>query len=77
MKTAISSSNKIAMSKENEKSNKIRKHRCVWGHECMLLHKRFAATDDPRGKDPIRLNLTGPSETMVTWKKVVIKLENQ
>ena len=54
-------------------NNKNRKCRWVWGDECMFFHKRFVATDDPRGKDPVRLNLSGPLETMVTWKKVVIK----
>ena len=55
------------------KKEKKCKCSCAWGDECMSLHKRFAKTDDPRGKDPIRLNLSGSSETMATWKKVVIK----
>ena len=32
---------------------------CAWGDECLALHNKFFETDDPRGKAPIRLDLSG------------------
>ena len=37
------------------------------------MYKRFASTDDPRGKDPIRLDLSGSSEAKIKWRKLVVK----
>ena len=61
-------------------SNKIdKRHRtccCQCGIEYFKTCQRFAATDDPRGGDPIRLDLTGSSEVKMKWRKIVIKKLN-
>ena len=34
---------------------------CKWGNECLLIHQKFQMISDPRGKEPIRLDLSGSS----------------
>ena len=45
---------------------------CKWRDECFTLHKEFNETDDPRGKDPIRLDLSGAAELKKQWKKAIV-----
>ena len=44
---------------------------CKWGEECVKLHKKFKEISDPRGKDPIRLDLSGQKEVQKMWRKAV------
>ena len=45
---------------------------CKWGEECFYLHNQFKKNNDPRGKDPIRLDLSGETELKFAWEKVVL-----
>ena len=45
---------------------------CNWGDECLALCNKFFETDDPRGKDPIRLDLSGTPEIKKLWRKTVL-----
>ena len=49
----------------------IRSCSCKWSEECLEMHKLFAATDDARGKDPVRLDLSGTSVSNSMWRKAV------
>ena len=46
---------------------------CKCGAECIKLHKRFTWTDDPRGKYPIHLDLSGSSESKIKRRKLLVK----
>ena len=45
---------------------------CKWGNECLLIHQKFQMISDPREKEPIRLDLSGSSETRRILRKGVL-----
>ena len=45
---------------------------CNWGNECLALHNKCFDTDDPRGKAPIRQDLSGVTESNTLWRKMVL-----
>ena len=49
----------------------IRGCSCKCSKECFEMCKLHAATDDVRGKDPIRLDLSGTSVSSTIWRKAV------
>ena len=38
----------------------------------MLIHQKFQVISDPRGKEPIHLDLSSSSETRRIWRKGVL-----
>ena len=50
----------------------IRSCSCKCSEECLEMYKLCAATDVVRGKDPIRLDLSGTSVSRTIWRKAVV-----
>ena len=45
---------------------------CKWGNERVLIRQTFQMISDPRGKEPIRLDLSGSSEIRRMWRNGVL-----
>ena len=56
----------------NRKEVKGLRCACKWGNECVLIHQKFQMISDPRGKEPIRLDLSGSSEIRRIWRNGVL-----